>query len=72
MVARAKEKDGTETDRVVFGRYLDRWARQDGRWLIAERKCIVDMSNTLPGAAPWLTVNGRRDRNDPSYELRIG
>lgn len=71
VVARGKEDDGTEVDRMIFGRYLDRWVREGGRWLIRERKCVIDMSNTVPVATPWLSPNGRRDRSDPSYQLRI-
>lgn len=71
VVARTKEEDGAEMDRMIFGRYLDRWVRQNGRWLIRERKCVIDMSNTVLVATPWLSANGRRDRSDPSYQLRV-
>jgi ketosteroid isomerase-like protein len=34
--------DGTRHDRVMSIRYLDTYARVDGRWLIAHRRLVVD------------------------------
>ncbi|MBW2424076.1 MAG: nuclear transport factor 2 family protein [Deltaproteobacteria bacterium] len=63
------------------GRYIDRMERRDGRWAIAQRKCLYDWQGRpgeydLPpeqvermlGAGP-----ATRDRSDPSYErpLRV-
>jgi hypothetical protein len=35
---------------LAGGRYLDRLVRRDGRWLIRERRIVVDYASTL--AAP--------------------
>ena len=63
------------------GRYIDRMERRNGRWAIAQRKCLYDWQGvpgdydltpeqlkTMLGAGP-----ATRDRSDPSYErpLRV-
>ncbi len=63
------------------GRYIDRMERRDGRWAIAQRKCLYDWQG-VPGdyALPPELVDKmqgaglpKRDRSDPSYErpLRV-
>jgi ketosteroid isomerase-like protein len=43
------EADGQRTMMVAYIRYLDRFARQpDGAWLFAERKLMVDWTETRP------------------------
>ncbi len=61
------------TDMVMGLRYVDRFERRDGRWLIARRVCAFDWTYTVPidDAARWrfgedFTV-GRRDRSDITY-----
>ena len=58
------------------GRYIDRFEKRDGRWAIAERKCLGDWGG-VPGPSPLpeaayeaLNSGGppSRDRNDPSYQ----
>ncbi len=54
-------------------RYLDRFERRDGRWLIAHRKVAVDWRYQLvvgPNGGPPFPEDwciGRRDRDDSSY-----
>lgn len=63
------------------GRYVDRMEKRDGRWAIAQRKCLYDWQGVpgdydltpeqlkaMLGAGP-----ATRDRSDPSYErpLRV-
>jgi len=63
------------------GRYIDRMERRNGRWAIAQRKCLYDWQGVpgdydlapeqlkaMLGAGP-----ASRDRKDPSYErpLRV-
>jgi hypothetical protein len=64
---------GIDTDMVLGLRYVDRFERRDGRWLIAKRVCAFDWTHTVPfdPAArftfePDFTV-GRRDRSDITY-----
>jgi SnoaL-like domain len=41
-------KDGQRTLMVASLRYLDKFAKQDGTWLFAERKLLVDWTDTRP------------------------
>jgi ketosteroid isomerase-like protein len=56
----------------LFGRYVDRFERRDGKWKIAERWSVVDFSQSAPRTALPSEKNpdthrGRRDRTDVSY-----
>jgi len=65
---------GDQTDMILGLRYVDRFERRGGAWLIARRVCAFDWSYTVPvdGStryrfeADW-TV-GRRDRTDITYQ----
>jgi hypothetical protein len=64
---------GADRDMVLGLRYVDRFERRDGRWLIAKRVCAFDWSYTIPfdpgqryAFEPDFTV-GRRDRSDITY-----
>lgn len=55
---------------LVGGRYIDRFERRDGKWLIADRVVVLDVTRTLNGMNDWIgagyfPAGGRRDR-DPS------
>jgi hypothetical protein len=54
---------------MVAGRYLDRFERRNGTWLIAHRVVVVDTSRVLPPGA-WddepRFLHGARRENDPS------
>ena len=64
---------GTGTlDSVMWLRYVDRFERRDdGQWLIAERRCVYDWTYVVSASQSWpLDENftlGRTDRSDPSY-----
>lgn len=45
------EADGQRTLMIASIRYLDTFAKRDGRWLFAERKLMVDWVDTRPSAA---------------------
>jgi hypothetical protein len=63
--------DGTVTEHLWRGRYLDRWSRRDGRWAIDHRQVVFD--SYTPHEFPASALDGkplalsRRDRDDPSY-----
>ncbi len=64
---------GDDSDMVMGLRYVDRFERRDGRWLIARRVCAFDWTYTVPidGSTRWpfgadFTV-GARDRTDITY-----
>ena len=64
----------TDTSDMVLGlRYVDRFERRDGVWLIAKRVCAFDWTYTVPidATTRWpfahdFTV-GARDRTDITY-----
>jgi hypothetical protein len=62
---------GMVTEHLWRGRYLDRWTRLDGRWLIRRRQVVFD--SYTPHDFPESRLTGmplalaRRDRDDPSY-----
>ena len=67
---------GTDTDMILGLRYVDRFERRDGRWLIAKRVCAFDWTYTTPfdparrfNFEPDFTV-GHRDRTDITYANR--
>lgn len=59
-------------DRFICGRYIDRYTRRDGRWLMTHRTEVVDWTRTEPIADDYFTkrphtVRGTRDTSDLSY-----
>jgi hypothetical protein len=58
-------------DMVVAGRYLDKWAKRDGRWATLHRQCIGDIANMIPVTSENPELKGARNPNDPSYALAI-
>jgi hypothetical protein len=53
---------------TIWGRYLDRWSRRNGRWGIDKRTMIRDLDKVSDVTALSVT-RGSRDRNDPSYAI---
>jgi hypothetical protein len=73
----AADDKGPERDWIAHGRYIDRFERRGGEWKIARRKMVVDytrLDHVTPGdpAVPGGSGGGSRDRNDPSYAMRLG
>ena len=69
----AYHKHATEGfDRFICGRYIDRYRRVNGSWLMSHRTEAVDWTRTEPIADDYLrlrphTVRGTRDTTDLSY-----
>lgn len=67
-----EEANGTPRLSLVGGRYLDRFEKRDGAWLIADRVVVLDVTRVLdrmndwPGA-PYFPAGGRRGA-DPSAD----
>jgi hypothetical protein len=64
---------GADSDLVIALRYVDRFDKRDGRWLIAKRVCAFDWTYTVPfdpsvrmTFGPDFTV-GSRNRQDITY-----
>lgn len=53
----------------VYGRYLDRWSRREGRWAIDHRIYVQDLDEVRDAGPPLVGGWGRRDRDDPSYAV---
>jgi ketosteroid isomerase-like protein len=54
----------------VYCRYLDRFQRTDGRWLLAHRRCAYEPGTVNPTTlelVPDAILGGSRSREDPSY-----
>lgn len=66
---------GWRSDCVMGLRYIDRFERRDGQWLIAHRRCVFDWMYNVPfeGTIRMLEgddiIWGRRDRDDLSYAV---
>jgi hypothetical protein len=62
---------GIVTEHLWRGRYLDRWVRENGLWLIAHRQVLFDSYTPIDIPADRLSAAplalSRRDRDDPSY-----
>jgi hypothetical protein len=54
------------------GRYLDRWARREGRWGIVKRVFVGDINEVRPIVLGTIPPRFRLDRADPSYALFDG
>jgi hypothetical protein len=62
--------DGGRTMQMTArGRYLDRWSRRRGRWGIDRRVYVQDFDDVREVAKGTFDGWGRRDREDPSYEI---
>lgn len=66
------EQDGVLRQASVFGRYLDRWSKRDGRWAIDARVYVQDFDDIRDVGTQIVTPWGRRDRSDPSYAVLGG
>ncbi len=71
-VAWCQMTDGT--DATIGGRYLDRFARRDGRWAIVHRNVIFDWSRVEPETEKFWAKHpaadflyGKRGPDDPLY-----
>ncbi|MCU1396025.1 MAG: hypothetical protein JWM34_4453 [Ilumatobacteraceae bacterium] len=66
--------DGEErvTQITSRGRYLDRWELRDGRWAIAARQYVDDLTSMQPLSSAergGIDPSSRRDPTDPVYAL---
>lgn len=54
---------------TVWGRYVDRWSRRDGRWGLDHRLAIRDFDEVREVMPLQEHDLARRDRGDPSYRV---
>jgi hypothetical protein len=53
----------------VWGRYIDRWSKRDGRWAMDHRKVILEYDEMREVNPMQMYDLGKRDHSDPSYEV---
>ncbi|WP_185267073.1 nuclear transport factor 2 family protein [Halopseudomonas xiamenensis] len=66
--------DGQRTDRLIGGRFLDHYRREQGEWKIARRTFVHDWNMNHPATASdegmfALFKRGERSKDDPAYAL---
>jgi hypothetical protein len=67
-VLRLERPGGRLLDRVVRGRYLDRWSCRGGVWAIDQRRVMQDLESVTEVRTTGTSDgNARRSRDDPSY-----
>ncbi len=54
---------------VTWNRYIDSWSLRDGRWGLDRRICLRDFDEVREAAPMNDQSDGRRDRNDASYQV---
>jgi hypothetical protein len=70
VTATLRVKRGEQTMQMsVWGRYIDRWSRRNGRWGLDKRVSIRDFDEIREVKPMYEHDVGRRDRADPSYEV---
>jgi hypothetical protein len=79
VLLRTVADDGSVTDNIGNGRYVDRWVEQDGRLVIVERDYVRDATRAYPHEQKDMSAvrpdsNGSalswaRDESDASYRL---
>ena len=69
IVALRFSKDGRLMQSTVHGRYVDRWSRRNGRWGVDKRIFVLDFDDVREITGSHIEGWGRRDREDPSYEV---
>lgn len=60
---------GTVRQISVWGRYIDRWERRDGRWGLVDRVTVRDFDEVREVTPLYDHDRGRRDADDPSYRV---
>jgi hypothetical protein len=72
-VLRLEPTPGRLVDRIVRGRYLDRWARRDGVWGAEHRQAVQDIESVSDVRDTGKSDGrARRGPEDPSYDLFSG
>ena len=66
------EREGKLIHLGVWGRYLDRWQRRDGRWGLLHRVVVFDHEEMREVQAMGRESRATRDTADPSYAVLRG
>ncbi|MEZ5736225.1 MAG: nuclear transport factor 2 family protein [Novosphingobium sp.] len=66
------EQDGKLFQIGVWGRYLDRWQKREGRWGLLHRVVVFDHQEIRETEdMPAHGLPASRDRDDPSYQILV-
>jgi hypothetical protein len=74
----SRDEDRGETQSFIGGRYLDWFARRDGRWAITHREVVFDWSRVDEATSPYWDLvgldeskllRGQFGASDPLYNL---
>lgn len=57
---------------MIWARYIDQWARREGRWAIVRRDMVIDFDETREVTPQSDHQRGRRDADDLSYTALKG
>lgn len=69
VTLRSRHDDGSLSDMVIHGRYVDRWERRDGAWRILHRHYLHTFDEVRPVERTMFAATGVRDQTDPSYAV---
>ena len=71
FAANVYERDGQKMTDLFGGRYLDRFERRDGKWLIVKRTYVLDWQQSFPLDAESASVPGLNwlDEANPNHPL---
>ncbi|WP_372734771.1 nuclear transport factor 2 family protein [Nocardioides sp.] len=69
VTLRSRAEDGSRSDMVIHGRYVDRWERRDGTWRILHRQYLHTFDEVRPVEQTMFAATGVRDQTDPSYAV---
>ena len=61
------DESGKQMEIIARGRYLDRWAKRDGRWAIARRVHVQDMLTLNELVKGPISNESARNESDPSF-----
>lgn len=74
VVLKVREvRPGASFDMVAFARYVDHFTRRNGAWRIQKRVVVMDSQMLIEVSGGALAAGsrvGRRDQDDPIYQLR--
>ncbi|HEX7783204.1 MAG TPA: nuclear transport factor 2 family protein [Sphingobium sp.] len=74
-VSTMTNEDGSQSEMLTGGRYLDKFERRAGIWKIADRKFVCDWNridattHNMEGSAAPTDLSGRQGPDDPVYAL---
>jgi hypothetical protein len=72
VTATLRLKSGDQLRQItVWGRYVDRWSRRNGRWGLDHRVFVRDFDE-IRDVVAMSEPDARRDRSDPSFSVLRG